>query len=303
MQTVYPFFCRDLHEVAYQRERIETADGDFLDLDWSRSGGDRVAVVVHGLEGSSRSRTVLGMVLALNRRGWDAVAMNLRGCSGEQNRRPRTYHAGATDDLAAVLEHVSVPTGRRVALVGFSLGGNQVLKFLGEDPHRADALVSRAVAVSVPCHLSDSADVIDSPRNLPYRRHFLRKLLIKVRRLREMAPDLVPDPDVTRPNTFRAFDDAYTGPLNGFVNAADYYARVSCLQFLPMIGVPTLLLNAANDPLLAPSCFPFQEAKYHPHLTLEVPNGGGHAGFARFGRPAEYWSETRAGEFIEGASH
>lgn len=284
----------------YERERIDTTDGDFLDLDWSRVGARRTAVVVHGLEGSARSRTVLGMVRALNRRGWDAAAMNLRGCSGEPNRRLRTYHAGATDDLMTVVEHVSGKVGRRIALVGFSLGGNQVLKLLGEDTDRARRVVERAAAVSVPCHLADSADVIDQPWNAPYRAHFLKKLVEKARILHAMDPEHVPDPDRARPATFRAFDDLYTAPLNGFSGAADYYEKMSCLRFLEAIEVPALLISAANDPFLAPSCFPFEPASRNPYFSLEVSEGGGHAGFSLFGAYGETWSESRACAFLEG---
>ncbi len=298
--TVFPTLSRRVPAVAYRRERIDTPDGDFLDLDWSRVGASRVAVVSHGLEGSSSRSYVLGMVRALNRRGWDVVAWNFRGCSGEVNRRLRFTHSGASDDLATVLT-AALAGGdyRGWALVGFSLGGNLTLKLLGEDPDRLPPGGLGAVAFSVPCDLRDAAEAMASRANRFYMRRFLSDLSARMERMRGLFPGRVPGGDVDSMRTFREFDDRFTAPLHGFADAVDYWTRSSSRQFLLRIRIPTLLVNARDDPFLGPGCFPEAEAQASVVFHLEAPERGGHVGFVRFGGDGEYWSEQRAGEFLD----
>lgn len=307
-QTVFPHLFRRVQGVIYRRERIGTPDGDFLDLDWSLAGGQgiqagagRLAVLTHGLEGDSRRGYILGMARALNRAGWHALAWNLRGCSGEPNRTPRLYHSGATEDLHTVLAHVaSVSHYSAAALIGFSLGGNLALKYLGERNGEFPLPIEAAVTVSVPCDLADSAARMEAPDCRIYMARFLRSLRNKVQVKTRLFPGMPDDAGFRHIRTFREFDDRYTAPLHGFRDAEDYWRRCSSRQFLAGIRVPTLLVNARNDPFLAGGCYPIAEADANPNLHLEMPASGGHVGFVAFRQDGLYWSEARAVEFLTG---
>ena len=310
LQTVLPALFRRVEGVSYTRERIATPDGDFLDLDWAddlggadaaRGGGPRpLAILSHGLEGSADRAYILGMARAFIRGGWDALAWNYRGCSGEPNRLLRTYHSGATEDLDVVVQHALGQGYEAVALVGFSLGGNLTLKYLGERGDDADRRILGAVAFSVPCDLAASAEQMARPENAAYMRRFMRSLSAKVEAKRERFGDHLPDVDVTTMRTFAEFDGRFTAPIHGFDDAHDYWRRASSLRFLAAIRRPTLLINAQDDPFLAPSCFPEEEARRNPDVRLLAPRWGGHVGFM-LGRPdGPYWSEAVAPAFLEG---
>jgi len=299
VQTIFPSVLRTVRGVHYVRERISTPDGDFLDLDWSCVGSHRLAILSHGLEGSSDRSYMLGMARALNRAGWDALAWNYRGCSGEINDTVIFYHSGATYDLDHVLRHVAGPNiYREVALIGFSLGGNLTLKYLGEQGTMFPAPVVASVAFSVPADLRSSAFRLAMPENRIYMRRFLRTLAGKVRAKMEKMPGRIPDHQPEKMRTFAEFDELYTAQLHGFDGAEDYWNRSSSRQFIERIRVPTLLVNARNDPFLAPECFPVEEAAANPDVALEMPETGGHVGFASFNRDGIYWSERRAIEFL-----
>ncbi len=301
LQSIVPTLFRRVSGIAYERVRIDTPDGDFLDLDYSRVGADRVVAVAHGLEGNSQRPYVLGMVKAFNQAGWDAVAWNFRGCSGEPNRRLRSYHSGASEDLAAVVDHIiSHDRYRSIALVGFSMGGNIVLKYLGELSDRVDPAILTAAAFSVPCDLESAARQMGSPSNALYMQRFLRMLHGKIRAKMELFPGRIDDRGYRRMRTFKEFDDRYTAPLCGFENAEDYWTRASSKPLLPAICVPTLLVNARDDPFLAEPCYPYREAADHPFLFLETPPSGGHVGFVASGNSGPYWAESRAVEFVGG---
>jgi predicted alpha/beta-fold hydrolase len=300
LQSILPTLLRRVTGIAYERVRIDTPDGDFLDLDYSRQGSDRIVAVAHGLEGCSRRPYVLGMVRAFNRAGWDAVAWNFRGCSGEPNRRLRSYHSGASEDLAAVVDHILSPGRyRRIALVGFSMGGNIVLKYLGELGGRVDPAIRAAAVFSVPCDLESAAMQMGRPANALYMKRFLRMLHGKIRAKMELFPGRIDDRGYRRIRNFLEFDDRYTAPLCGFENARDYWARASSRPLLPAIRVPTLLVSARDDPFLAGPCYPYREAADHLFLHLEVPTSGGHVGFVASGNSGPYWAESRAVEFVE----
>jgi uncharacterized protein len=303
LQTVFAKVGRVVGGVRYRRERIATPDEDFLDLDWSRAGSraaGRLAIVSHGLEGASSKPYVLGMVRALNRRGWDALAWNLRGCSEEPNRLPRSYHSGATEDLEAVIGHVlKKHRYRRIALIGFSLGGNLTLKYLGERGTAVDPRVQGAVAFSVPCHLKSTALHLEKLSNKLYLALFLASLTSKIRHKRKTLPGRVPPGNLWTVTSFRRFDDLFTAPLNGFKDAEDYWNKSSSEAYLSGIRIPTLLVNAEDDPFLPERCYPKDKAGKNPNLFLEIPKSGGHVGFVAFNRSGEYWSETRAASFLE----
>jgi predicted alpha/beta-fold hydrolase len=300
LQTVLPGIIRKVKPVAYRRERIGTPDGDFLDLDWVKNGAARVAVLSHGLEGDSKRHYMLGMANALLKRGWDVVAWNARGCSGEPNRMLRFTHSGATEDLGAVVAHVlSTSDYSAVALIGFSLGGNLTLKYTGERGTRLDTRVKAAVAFSVPCDLESSSLKLAARVNRIYMRRFLTSLHCKIRAMKLVTPQKIDDSGYRHMRTFKHFDDRYTAPIHGFMNAEDYWRQCSCKSFLRQIQVPTLLVNARNDPFLSEACFPVEEAETNPNFCLETPANGGHVGFISFNRDGEYWSETRAAAFLE----
>jgi predicted alpha/beta-fold hydrolase len=301
LQTVFPTLFRHSDGVRYQRERMETDDGDFLDLDWSECGAGRrrVAIISHGLEGHSQRAYVLGMVRAMNRAGWDALAWNQRSCSGEPNRLFRLYHNGATDDLQRVIDHVK-KTGRytEAALVGFSLGGNLTLLHLGQQAERIDPLISKAVVFSVPCELKSGAERMARLLNAVYMKRFLVDLRRKVRWKMEQYPGRIDDEGYSRIKDFKEFDDRYTAPVHGFRDAEDYYEQCSCKPHLPQITVPTLMVSARNDPFLSPECYPVKEAAGNRNVTLLMPKSGGHVGFVEFNRQGLYWSEKVAARFL-----
>lgn len=291
LETIYPSLFRKVAFVPPRRERISTPDDDFLDLDWYEQGANRLVIISHGLEGNSQRSYVLGMARAFHLSGFDVLAWNYRGCSGEINRQLRFYHSGATDDLHTVVAHAS----RRyedITLVGFSLGGNLTLKYLGEP--WAHASVKRAVTLSVPLNLHTSCLAISRPSNWIYTKRFLLSLAAKVK----AKPELANVVDVTKLASIRTlleFDDHFTGPLHGFAGAIDYYNRCSSIHALPHIRVPSLVLNALNDPFLSEDCYPQSPNEF---VRSEYPKRGGHVGFARFGPNGLYWSEMKAVSFV-----
>ncbi|WP_187262766.1 YheT family hydrolase [Pontibacter beigongshangensis] len=294
-QTILPGLFRQVRDVPYVRERLPTPDNDFIDVDWSLVGSESVVILSHGLEGDSERSYIKGMVKIFNSRGIDALAWNYRSCSGEPNRLLRSYHLGASDDLDFVIRH-ALQTGKyqQVYLIGFSAGGNITLKYLGEAPEQVPQQVKRAIVFSAPVDLKGSAQKISKI----YSRRFLKSLELKLQEKRALFPDKVDLSDYNPLWSFPEFDERYTAPLHGFKSADDYYARASSKQFLKNIRIPTLLVNAKNDPFLSKGCFPVQEAEQNPNFYLEAPSGGGHVGFAIDFRNNIYYSEIRAVQFL-----
>lgn len=299
LQTLYPTLARKVGGVVYQRERILTLDSDFLDLDWSRKGNRKLAILSHGLEGHTGRPYMIGMVRMLNRCGWDVLAWNYRACSGEINRRLRMYHNGCIDDLDCVVRH-GLKNGEydKAAMIGFSLGGNLTLLYLGSMGTTLDARIQGAVAFSVPCDLKAGALELARARNALYMKQFLVSLHEKIKLKMEQMPGVINDDGYESIRDFKGFDDRYTAPINGFRDAEDYWYQCSSSRFLHTIIVPTLLVNALNDPFLAPSCYPVAQAEQNRYVHLEMPRSGGHVGFVQFNPDGSYWSENRAVEFL-----
>jgi len=297
LQTIVHALWPRRLDVVFERERLELDDGDFLDLDWLRQGRRKLAILSHGLEGSSDRGYIRGMAAALRAAEWDVLAWNFRGCSGEPNRLLRSYHSGETGDLVRVIRRAA-RSHADMALVGFSLGGNVTLKYLGEaTPHPA---VKAAVAISVPLDLASSAGALDRRMaNRLYLRRFLATLIVKTEAKARGFPQLDVR-GIRSIKTFREFDDRYTAPIHGFRDAADYWSRSSARQFVSRIRVPTLLLSARNDPFLTPESFPFVEATGNPFLFLEAPEAGGHVGFLDLAEGMKPWYEKRSLEFLSG---
>lgn len=293
LQTIAPQLRR-VQNAAYRRERLELQDGDFVDLDWSQQSARRLAIVAHGMEGHSRRPYMLNMVHAFNGAGWDALAWNMRACSGETNRVPGFYHAGLTADLAAVIEHVCALDGYdAIVLVGFSLGGNLILKYLGEQGSVLPSAICGGITFSVPCDLAQSAVEIHRWRNRFYLWRFMRHLRAKVKNKAAALPGLIDASGIDEIADLYAFDGRYTAPVHGYTSAEEYWRLNSCRAFLPSIRVPALIANAANDSFLAGACYP-QGADF-PYVHWEVPAAGGHVGFPLRGGGS--WMEQRALEF------
>ncbi|MHC1744751.1 MAG: YheT family hydrolase [Syntrophobacteraceae bacterium] len=300
VQTIYPNLCRRAPKIGYERTRIATPDDDFLDLDRISIGTDRIAVVLHGLEGSSYRPYIQGMAAALSRSGWDALAWNFRGCSGEPNRNLRFYHMGDTEDIHTVIQHVlTAHDYGTIALIGFSMGGNVVLKYLAEQGDRLPPVVRAAATFSVPCDLPAAAEKMDRLSNALYTMRFLVMLGDKIREKAKRFPELIDDEPVRRMRTFREFDEVYTAPIHGFASAEDYWSRSASKPLIHSITIPTLLVNALDDPFLSPSCYPYDEARANANFYLETPSHGGHVGFVSLNHEGRYWSEMRAVEFLE----
>ncbi len=299
IQSLFPTLFRRVKEVQYERERIWTPDEDFLDLDWSRVGAKQLAIITHGLEGNSERWYTLGMVRAVNRSGWDGLAWNMRGCSGEPNNKLRSYHSGASEDLHTVVQHViDNQEYGSIALVGFSLGGNMTFKYLGERGQNVDPAITGAVACSVPCDLAAGAEEMAKASNRMFMKRFTRMLHEKIKAKKRIMPDRISDEGYHQIKTFEEFDNRYTAPIHGFRDAEDYYRQASSKQFLQNISVPSLLVNAQNDPFLAGPCYPVEEAKASPNFFLEMPESGGHVGFISFNKKREYWFESRVVSFL-----
>lgn len=298
-QTLYPTLFRQAVSVDYRRERLELPDGDFIDLDFAEVGSKRAVILCHGLESSAHAHYMLGMARALNESGLDAIAMNFRGCSGELNRLVRSYHSGETEDLKCVIRHaLEVKHYSELSLVGFSLGGNVIIKYLGEEGDHADVL--GAVAFSVPCDLGASARQLTVGFNKIYMRRFMKLLVEKIRSKNRLLKTGFDEKGFARMSSFAEFDGAYTAPVHGFESAENYWKQCSAKQFVPFVRRPTLLVNAANDPFLTAECYPVEEARLSPLFTLEIPNDGGHMGFISGSiHNTAYWHEGHAIRYLK----
>jgi len=282
LQTIYAYAFKQIADFRYRRERWETPDGDFIDLDWfdQPTGASTLVVLFHGLEGCSRGHYVVSLMNELRSLGWRGVVPHARGCGGEINRLPRAYHSGDSVEVDWILRRLKeMNLKSRIYAIGISIGGNVLLKWLGEQGERALEIVDRAVAVSVPVDLSMAAQQLDLGWNkLIYTRSFLRPMRQKV--LEKISTHgLKLDPRALRAaSTFREIDDLYTAPFHGFKNAEDYWTRSSSMPWLKRIKVPTLLINARNDPFFPADALP-GPADVSDAVALEYPDTGGHVGF------------------------
>ena len=302
VQSILPSLVRRIDCTHFQRERLHTDDGDFLDLDWSRvsssSMGKTLLIISHGLEGHSRRPYVGGIAREANVQGWDALAWNFRSCSGEMNKTLRFYHSGATDDLQRVIEHAHGLGYQHIHLVGFSMGGNLSLLHAGRQGQDLPPHVKSVMAFSVPCDLASSSRRLAERKNKIFMWRFLKDLRAKIEAKALDFPQDVSAEDYHQIKTFQQFDDRYTAPIHGFDDAADYWARSSCKPVLKDIRIPALLVNAKNDPFLPEACFPYAEAQGSEWLSLEVPRSGGHVGFIELNNRQAYWMERRVVEFV-----
>ena len=307
LQTLWGKFFRRQTPAPTRVERWDTPDGDFLEVHRVDSGRTTPRVLLlHGLEGTIRSHYAQGLLNEAVRRGWGADLLVFRSCGSEPNRAKRFYHSGETGDLSFALERVTAEyPDAPVALAGVSLGGNVLLKFLGERGAKLPPQLKAAAAISVPFDLSRSSTRINAGFSRVYQRFFLGSLRRKALEKAARYPDLADVGRIRGLRTLEDFDDLITGPLHGFRDARDYYAKSSSLRFLERIRLNTLLLSAVDDPMLPPAVLTEVRkiADRNPALHIEFPERGGHAGFIAGSRPWRpfYYAEYRAGEFFANA--
>ncbi len=296
--TIYSAKLRPIPKLIQRRERVPLEDVDFIDLDWSFSEGDttKMAILLHGLEGNAQRTYIKGQGKHFIKNGWDVAAVNYRGCSGEPNNHYSSYNAGKTDDLDAVIDFIlKKDRYKEIALVGFSLGGNLLLKYLGEQ-RSIPKEVKKGVAISSPLSLKGSLGKLEEWHNWVYRTSFLVDLKGKLKSKMLQYPEKISQDEIKNIRSLFDFDNIYTAKAHGFADALDYYKKNSSLQFLPHIKAPILILNAANDTFLSKECYPVKLASESKNIYLETPKHGGHVGFHRSNRT--YYSEARTLEFV-----
>lgn len=299
--TMYrPLFMKD--EIIYTRKRIATWDADFIDLDFSFVGSDSMVLLIHGLEGSSESKYMASTSNHLNKKGLDTVCFNLRGCSGEDNLLLTTYHSGKTEDVDYVVNYLlqNYPY-KNIVIVGFSLGGNLTLKFLGEKGDEISERVKGGIAVSVPIDIASSEMEMEKIKNKLYMEVFFKTMKNKVLEKAHKFPNYKLDQDkLFKATKFKHLEYLYTVPVFGFESPEDYWEKASSKPYLSQIKRPTLLINAKDDSFLSKECYPFEEAHDSKYFFLEAPNYGGHVGFMTSFKPKEnIWLEKRIERFID----
>lgn len=299
LQTIVPNSLRPRPRVPLERQRVELPDGDFVDVDWTREDGGPIVIVLHGLEGSIESRYAAGIMQAFWRRGWRGALLHHRGCSGEPNRLPNGYHSGHTADFDFFLRELRKREPRTpIAALGYSLGGNVLLKWLGETGD--DSLLDAAVAVSVPFRLEVCAAAVNRGLSRLYQAHLMRRMRQSALRKIELGILDFPPERLRRLRSFRDFDEALTGPLHGYGNADGYYAAASSRQFLKNIRTPTLIIQSRDDPFMTPEVLP-AESELSPAIHFELSEGGGHVGFVGGKWPwkPRFWLEERIPSWLE----
>jgi hypothetical protein len=308
-QTLYPFFL-PRPDIAFRRERVETPDGDFWDVDWSIPGSNVAAdapllVVFHGLEGDSRSNYARHLMLEADALGWRGVVPHFRGCGGEPNRLPRAYHSGDHEEIGHILAALQARIGVETPMVavGISLGGSALLNWLGRAGPAARPLLAAAATASVPLDLMAAGLAIDTGFNRLYAWHFLHTLRPKALAMAARFPGRLDAARIAAARTMREFDDAVTAPLHGFADVADYWTRGSSKPWLRGVQVPTLVLNARNDPFVPGASLP-SPADVSPWVRLEQPDTGGHAGFLHGNFPGSgVWLPRHLATFLAAARH
>lgn len=299
ISTIYAAKLRSIKPVPQTRERLELEDGDFLDIDWSYANScqsNKVLIILHGLDGNAQRPYVLGLAHHFNYYGWDVAAINFRGCSGEINKLYRSYNAGASEDLSQVVAHIlSNHKYESLAINGFSLGGNLLLKYLGEGNSLPKELKA-AVAISAPCDLYASLMKLEETRNWLYSKRFVLQLKKQLRLRERHFPKEITKAQIENCTNLYAIDELYTSQAHGYANALEYYEKSSALKFLPNIEVPTLLINAKNDGFLSENSSPVDIAENNPNFFLEMPDYGGHVGFLQ--KKDATYTEERALKFI-----
>lgn len=296
LQTIIPSF-RKITGVTYVRERIITPDNDFLDLDWIEGKNRRLIILTHGLEGSSSSKYMLGTAKLFANHGFDVLCWNCRSCSGEMNKTFRLYNHGEIEDIQLVVNHALTHKDYDdIILIGYSMGGNINLKFVAE---KSPPSVSTVIAFSSPLEMRTSTAILDLPSRILYKKGFQKGILPKVKLKAQLYPHLLSAADIEAAKTWEAEQALFFVKINGYKSLDDFYEKGSAVNFIHKIKIPTLIVQAANDPMLTPACSPTQLAENHAFIHLETPHIGGHCGFALPHNKAHTWAEYRALEFVK----
>lgn len=300
-QTIWPWLLRPRPKIVTQRERVDLPDGDFVHIDWLEQYFEGpIVLILHGLGGSIKSKYVGGLMQALDSYGFRSVLMHFRGCSGEPNHSAKPYHSGQSEDLQAVIDHIRKnETDTPLFLVGFSLGGNLLLKWLGENGYASK--IEAAVAVSVPYDLAQTATRINQGFSKIYQWYLLQNLKRFARQKKSLFHLPIDLERAFQAKTFYEFDDAYTAPLSGFRDADDYYQQCSSRQFLSGIKTPTLLLHAKDDPFVPEGAIP-KESDLSRDVHLKISDTGGHVGFVSMSQKQGlyYWVDNAIVQFFTG---
>lgn len=293
--TIYPaIFRKVVVSTAPKEMTIHTPDQDSFDLNYYENSSDRTVIISHGLEGNNQRPYMLGMVNAFFKDGWNVIAWSYRGCNGKVNNSIKSYHSGFTEDLSEVIQFAAEPESvKTIALVGFSLGGNMTLKYLAAS--NVSTKIKVAITISVPLDLHQSCLEISKPANIVYARRFLKTLKQKVKEKAAIFPEIQAK-HLSKVKDLKTFDDYFTAPMHGFRDAVHYYESCSSIKVLDQIKIPTLILNAVNDPFLPDSCYPYHQLKDHHCVYLHTPRRGGHVGFYA-NNDGLFWSEQRAVNF------
>lgn len=302
IQTLYPYFFRKVKHVNFDRKRIQTRDSDFIDLDCIINENEDLIILTHGLEGGTASPYIQGMAKFFSQNeNKDVIAWNMRGCSGENNILPKFYHAASIEDIEDVVNHaLNLFQYKRIHLIGFSLGGSLTLNYISRKSQELPSQIKTCVLFSTPLHLESSIKKLQSTKmgNI-YSKNFLNTMKRKVKEKDlEIGLSGIEIEKVFKAKSFFEFDNLVTAPLHGFKNCLDYYQKASSKAHLEKINIPTLIVQAKDDPFLSKESFPIRIAKKSSYIHLEITPTGGHVGFLNIDKKFEYWSEKRASEFI-----
>jgi uncharacterized protein len=300
VSTIYPSAFRKVSGVNYTREKLELSDGDFLDLDWSKSSenNQKLAIFTHGFLGNSTRPYLLGGVKSFNSANYDALAWNHRGLGGENNRFEKITTHGSSSDLEEIINHIlSKKQYHEIILVGYSKGGNISMKYAGEKAENIPSEIKKIIAISSPTDLQGSVDVMG--KDGFYTNRFKTKLLKFLLNRTELIDNQMIK-DFPKFKYLDDFTDKYIAPLHGFKDAKDYYEQCSAMHVVDKIRVPTLILNAKNDPVLSESCGLLDLAKNSDYIFSEIPQHGGHCGFYEPNANGLYWGDRRMIQFVEG---
>lgn len=303
VETIYPALFRKINDIQYTRERLTLSDGDFVDLDWIKNDSRSLVLLSHGLEGNSTRQYMAGMARMFSDQNWDVLAWHCRSCSGEMNRAFRLYHHGEIGDIGEVVNYIlKTKNYEKIVMIGFSMGGNISMKYLGVNAHSIPEQIVACIAFSSPVDLEAAATILDKPSNIIYRKRFLRNLRKKIEIKNKRFPGILDMDGFNNIKVWRDFDEMFSAPMNKFKNAAAFYENASAKNFMSSINIPTLLVQAQNDPILPNECYPYELCKKLENIWLETPTKGGHVGFwcpnERYS-----WAEKRAFQFVKELKH
>ena len=300
VNTILASIARNIPKLEYERERFELPDGDFIDLDWLKeNNSQKLVIVLSGLEGNSQKRYMRGAMSLFSKNGYHVVALNHRSCSGEDNRLLGTYHTGFTTDLRFLVERLTQEKKYdEIILVGYSLGGNVVLKYAGEESAYINPTIKKVIGISVPTELGTSSKFFERYYNYVYMQKFFLTLKPKAKVKAQKFPGAFNLQKVLAAKAFTDFDEHFTAPTHGFKNAIDYYTQSSSLPYLEKINIPTLLIIAKDDTFVSPESYPIELASKSKSFHFISPETGGHCGFMPQDKNKSIWVEREILKFV-----